>query len=209
MLISDIGRVIDQVSRDKGIDKNVLIATLEEALQAAARKKLGPRADIEVQYNEEAGELEVFQFREVVEAVTEPDLEMSMEDGRELDPDCELGDSLGSKMDTATFGRIAAQSAKQVIIQKLKDAERDAVYSSFMDRKGEIINGIMQRMDRGDIIVNLGQTEGVLPSREQVPRETYHRGDRIRGLYIGCGSGGPGPAGHFVPDPSQLPDQPV
>ncbi|ACL06415.1 transcription termination factor NusA [Desulfatibacillum aliphaticivorans] len=193
MLISDIGRVIDQVSRDKGIDKNVLIATLEEALQAAARKKLGPRADIEVQYNEEAGELEVFQFREVVEEVTEPDLEMSMEDGRELDPDCELGDSLGSKMDTATFGRIAAQSAKQVIIQKLKDAERDAVYSSFMDRKGEIINGIMQRMDRGDIIVNLGQTEGVLPSREQVPRETYHRGDRIRAFILDVVLEGRGP----------------
>ncbi|SHI84689.1 NusA antitermination factor [Desulfatibacillum alkenivorans DSM 16219] len=193
MLISDIGRVIDQVSRDKGIDRNVLIATLEEALQAAARKKLGPRADIEVQYNEEAGELEVFQFREVVEEVTEPDLEMSMEDGRELDPDCELGDSLGSKMDTATFGRIAAQSAKQVIIQKLKDAERDAVYSSFMDRKGEIINGIMQRMDRGDIIVNLGQTEGVLPSREQVPRETYHRGDRIRAFILDVVLEGRGP----------------
>ncbi|MBI9075164.1 MAG: transcription termination factor NusA [Desulfatibacillum sp.] len=193
MLISDIGRVIDQVSRDKGIDRNVLIATLEEALQAAARKKLGPRADIEVQYNEEAGELEVFQFREVVEEVLEPDMEMSMEDGRELDPDCEIGDSLGSKMDTATFGRIAAQSAKQVIIQKLKDAERDAVYSSFMDRKGEIINGIMQRMDRGDIIVNLGQTEGVLPSREQVPRETYHRGDRIRAYILDVVLEGRGP----------------
>jgi N utilization substance protein A len=87
-------------------------------------------------------------------------------------------------MDPATFGRIAAQSAKQVIIQKMKDAEKDAVYSSFIDRKGEIINGIVQRIERGDIIVNLGQTEGMLPVREQVPRETYRRGDRIRAYIL-------------------------
>ena len=90
------------------------------------------------------------------EVVTEPALEISLEEGRKLDPGCEIGDSLGTKMDTTTFGRIAAQSAKQVIIQKMKDAEKDAVYSSFVDRKGETINGIVQRIDRGDIIVNLG-----------------------------------------------------
>ena len=116
----------------------------------------------------------------MAEEVTEPDIQISLEEGRKLDPECEVGDSLGSKMDTSTFGRIAAQSAKQVIIQKMKDAERDAVYSSFIARKGEIINGIVQRFDRNDIIVNLGHTEGVLPSREQVPKETYRRGDRIR-----------------------------
>jgi N utilization substance protein A len=87
-------------------------------------------------------------------------------------------------MDTSTFGRIAAQSAKQVIIQKMKDAEKDAVYASFIDRKGEIINGIVQRTDRGDIIVNLGQTDGVVPVREQVPRESYRRGDRIRAYIL-------------------------
>ena len=101
-----------------------------------------------------------------------------------MDAECEIGDSLGTKMDTSTFGRIAAQSAKQVIIQKMKDAEKDAVYANFIDRKGEIINGIVQRMDRGDIIVNLGHTEGVLPVREQVPREGYRRGDRIRAYIV-------------------------
>ena len=180
MFISDIKRVVDQVSRDRGIERDVLIKALEEALKSAARKRFGNRADIEVQYNEEIGEIEVFQFKEVVETITEPDLEISIEEGRKLDPDCEIGDSLGSKMDTTTFGRIAAQSAKQVIIQKMKDAERDAVYAAFIDRKGELINGIVQRLDRGDIIVNLGTTEGVLPVREQVPREGYRRGDRIR-----------------------------
>lgn len=182
MLISDIKRVVEQVSKDKGIDTDVLIKTLEEALSSAARKILGRDADIEVQYNAEAGEIEVFQFKEVVEHIENPDLELTIEQGRVLDPDCEIGDSLGSKVDTTTFGRIAAQSAKQVIIQKMKDAERDAVYKSFIDRKGEIINGIVQRIDRGNIIVNLGHTEGVLSVRDQIPKENYRRGDRLRAL---------------------------
>jgi N utilization substance protein A len=184
MFISDIKRVVEQVSKDKGIAREVLIQALEEALKSAARKKFGNKLDIEVQYNEESGEIEVFQFKDVAEEVTEPVLEISLEEGRELDPECEVGDSLGTKMDTSTFGRIAAQSAKQVIIQKIKDAEKDAVYASFIDRKGEILNGIVQRIDRGNIIVNLGQTEGIVPIREQVPKETYRRGDRIRALIL-------------------------
>ena len=184
MYMSDIKRVVEQVSRDKGISREVLIKALEEALKSAARKKYGNKMDIEVQYNEDLGEIEVFQFKDVAEVVTEPALEISLEEGRKLDPDCEIGDSLGTKMDTTTFGRIAAQSAKQVIIQKIKDAEKDAVFASFIDRKGEILNGIVQRMDRGDIIVNLGQTEGIVPVREQVPRESYRRGDRVRALIL-------------------------
>jgi transcription termination/antitermination protein NusA len=184
MLISDIKRVVEQVSRDKGIDRKILIKALEEALISAARKKFGGNVDIEVQYNESTGEIEVFQFKDVAEVVTEPDLQISIKEGRKLDPDCEVGDSLGTKMDTFTFGRIAAQSAKQVIIQKMKDAERDAVYSNFIDRKGEIINGIVQRFDRNDIIVNLGHTEGILPAREQIPKESYRRGDRMRAFII-------------------------
>jgi N utilization substance protein A len=184
MFITDIKRVVDQISRDKGIDRDVLISALEEAVKSAAKKKFGSKIDIETQYNERTGEIEVFQFKEVAETVTDPEIEISLEEGRRLDPGCEIGDSLGTKMDTTTFGRIAAQSAKQVIIQKMKDAERDAVYASFIDRKGEIINGIVQRFDRGDIIVNLGPTEGVVPVREQVPRENYRRGDRIRALIL-------------------------
>lgn len=182
MQISEIKRVVEQVSKDKGIDYSVLIKTLEEALASAARKKLGKNADIEVQYNEETGEIEVFQFKEVVEDVLDPDVEVTLQEGRKLDSECEIGDSLGQKVDTSTFGRIAAQSAKQVIIQKMKDAEREAIYDNFIDRKGEIINGIVQRLDRGDIVVNLGNTEAVLPVREQIPREGFRRGDRVRAL---------------------------
>jgi N utilization substance protein A len=184
MLITDIKRVVEQISRDKGIDAQILIKALEEALRSAAKKKYGNKVDIEAQYIEEAGEIEIFQFKEVIETVTEPDVQISLKEGRKLDPDCQIGDSLGTKMDASTFGRIAAQSAKQVIIQKMKDAERDAVFAGFIDRKGEIINGIVQRIDRGDIIVNLGHTEAILPVREQVPRETYRRGDRLRALIL-------------------------
>jgi len=182
--MSDIGRVIEQVSRDRGIDKEILVKTLEEALGSAARKKFGTKVDIEVRYDEERGEIEVFQFKDVVAKVTEPDLEIDLEEGRKLDSGCQVGDSIGTKMDTTTFGRIAAQSAKQVIIQKMKDAERDVIYESFINRKGEIINGIVQRIDRRDIIVNLGRTEAILPVREQIHRETYRRGDRIRAYIL-------------------------
>ncbi len=180
MFITDIKRVVEQISRDKGIDRDILVKALEEALKSAAKKKFGNRIEIETQYNSKTGEIEVFQFKEVSGRVTDPDTQMTLAEGRVLDPECEIGDSLGIKMDTELFGRIAAQSAKQVIIQKMKDAERDAIYSSFIERKGDIINGIVQRVDHGNIVVNLGQAEAVLSADQQIPRESYRRGDRIR-----------------------------
>ncbi|RLC31283.1 MAG: transcription termination/antitermination protein NusA [Deltaproteobacteria bacterium] len=183
-MISDLSRMIDQVSREKGVEREVLISSLEEAVKAAARKKYGPEYDLEVNYNEELGEIEVFEFKEVVEEVTSEKVQVSLEEGRKMDPEVEVGDSLGIKMDTDEFGRIAAQSAKQVIMQRLKEAERDIVYDDFKNRQGEIINGIVQRFDRGSIIVNLGRTEGELPAREQIPRESYKQGDRVRAYIL-------------------------
>ncbi len=183
-MTSDLTRMIDQVCREKSVERDVLIGALEEAVKAAARKKYGQDYDLEVSYNEELGEIEVFEFKEVVESVTNEHLEVSLEEGLKLDPEAELGDSLGIKMDTDTFGRIAAQSAKQVMMQRLKEAERDVVYDVFKDRRGEIINGIVQRFDRGSIIVNLGRTEGELPPKEQIQRESYKQGDRIRAYIL-------------------------
>ena len=184
MIITDIKKVIDQVSREKGIDAEVLINTLKEAIISAARKKIGPRADIEVHYDPKTGDVEVFHFKEVVEVVEYEDSELTIEEGYEYDPECEIGDSLGIRVDTEDFGRIAAQSAKQVIIQKMREAERNAVYENFIHKKGKIINGIVQRFDRGSIIVNLGQAEAVLRPRDQMPKENYKRGDRIRALVL-------------------------
>ncbi len=184
MFITDIKRVIDQVSREKGIEPEVLINTIKEAIVSAARKKIGPRADIEVHYDSKSGDVEVFHFKEVVEEVEYSDSELTLEDGYDYDPECEIGDSLGIRIDTEEFGRIAAQSAKQVIIQKMREAERNAVYENFIHKKGKILNGIVQRFDRGSIIVNLGQAEAVLRPRDQMPKENYKRGDRIRAYVL-------------------------
>jgi len=183
-MISDLKRVIDQVSREKGVDREILITTLEEAVKAAAKKKLGTTYDIEVKYSDDVGEIEVFEFKEVVEKVTDGHLQVSIEEAHKVDPECELGDSLGIKMDTDDFGRIAAQSAKQVIMQRLRDAERNIVYGDYKDRRGEIVHGIVQRFDKGAIVVNLGRTEAELPLKEQIPKESYKQGDRIRAYIL-------------------------
>lgn len=183
-MISDLTRMIDQVSREKGVERDVLIKALEEAVKTAAWKKYGQEYDLEVNYNDELGEIEVFEFKEVVENVIREELQISLEDAHKVDAESELGDELGIKMETEKFGRIAAQSAKQVIMHRLKDAERDIVYDDFKDRRGEIINGIVIRFDRGSIIVNLGRTEAELTPKEQVPREAYKQGDRIRAYIL-------------------------
>jgi len=183
-MISDLQRVIDQVSREKGLDREVLIQTLEEAVKAAARKKMGPTYDLEVTFNDELGEIEVFEFKEVVETVEDENLQISMEEAQKLDPEFEIGDSVGVKMDTDRFGRIAAQSAKQVIMQRLREAERNIVFDDFKDRRGEIVHGIVQRFDKGSIIANLGRAEAELPPKEQIPRESYRQGDRVRAYIL-------------------------
>lgn len=183
-MISDLSRIIDQVGKDKGISRKILIEALEQALLAAARRKFGPKQEIEAKFNEEIGELELFQFKTVVKEVKNPPAEISLEEARELDEEATIGDSIGTKIDISEFGRIAAQTAKQVIIQRVKDAERDNIYEDFIDRKGEIISGTVQRFERGAIIVNLGRAEAIIPPQELVPRETYKPGDRIRAFVL-------------------------
>lgn len=180
-MLPELKRLIEQMGKDRGIDKGVIIEALETAMLTAARKKLGSHVDIEARYNEEAGEIEVFQFKKVVDKVLDPDMQVSLEQARRnLDEEAQRGDSLGMKIETSTFGRIAVQTAKQIIIQKVKDAERDNVYEEYKDKKGELINGFVQRFDGGNIIVNIGRAEGVIPTSEQIYREVYKRGDRVR-----------------------------
>ncbi|OPY15684.1 MAG: hypothetical protein A4E69_00502 [Syntrophus sp. PtaB.Bin138] len=180
-MVPELKRLIEQMGKDRGLDKSIIIEALETAMLTAARKKLGPHVDIEAHYNEDLGEIEVFQFKTVVERITDPDMQISLEVAhRDLDEEAEPGDSLGMKIETSTFGRIAVQTAKQIIVQRVKDAERDNVYDEYKDRKGELVNGFVQRFEAGSIIVNLGRAEGVLPVSEQIHRESYKRGDRIR-----------------------------
>jgi N utilization substance protein A len=180
-MVSDLKRIIDQICRDRGFDKNLLIKAIEEAVESAAKKKLGARRDIEVRFNEEFGEVEVFQFRTVVETVEDEQTEIILDEAQALDPEVQLGDELGEKMENIEdLGRIAAQSAKQVIIHKMKDAEQDVIYGMFKDRKGEIVSGIVQRFERGNMIVNLGRTDAILPRDQQIPKRSFNQGDRIR-----------------------------
>lgn len=184
-MLSDLKRILDQISRDKGIDRQLLIDAIEEAVMSAAKKKFGQRRELEARYNDEIGEIELFQFRNVVDVVGDEQTEISLTEALVLDPEVQLGDELGSKMDSvADLGRIAAQSAKQVIIQKMKDAECNVIYEMYKERKGEVVNGIVQRFERGNIIVNLGRTDAILPTKEQMPRKSYRQGDRIRALLL-------------------------
>jgi N utilization substance protein A len=179
-MFSELKRLVEQMSKDRGIEKEIIIEALEAAMLNAARKKMGPNVEIESHYNEEAGEIEVFQFKTVEEKVTDPDMQISMAEAKDMDEEVEPGDSLGMKVDTSTFGRIAVQTAKQIIIQRVKDAERDNVYEEYKDRKMQLVNGFVQRFEGGSIIVNLGRSEGVIPVSEQIFREVYKRGERIR-----------------------------
>ncbi|MGI6638547.1 MAG: transcription termination factor NusA [Desulfobulbus sp.] len=177
----NLRRLIDQICRDKGIDRGLLIDAIEEAVRSAVKKKYGGQRDIEVQYSDELGEIEVFQYRTVVEEVFNQDREISLEEARLRHPEAGLDDDIGEKLTTiADLGRIAAQSAKQVIIHRMREAEREVIYDMYRDREGTVVNGIVQRFERGDMIVNLGRTDALLPRDGQIPKRSFKQGDRIR-----------------------------
>lgn len=180
MNASELEKIIEQVGKDKGIDKALLISAIEEAMLMVARKKYGVSRDIEARYNEDVGEVELFQFKNVVENVKDTDKEISFSEAKTYDAEVSMGDSLGIRMDTTLLSRIAAQTAKQVIVQKVRDAEREIIFNEFQHRKGEIITGLIRRVDRGAVIIDLGRTEGYMPLKEQIPGEAYNPGDRIQ-----------------------------
>ncbi len=177
-------REIDQIARDKGINPDEIIGALEEAMKQAARREHGQEIEIDAKYNEDLGEVELFEFRDVVETVIDENSEIDLAAAHEFDPQAEIGDEIGVKMDTTGFGRILAQTAKPVIIQRIREAERENIYEDYKDRKGEIVNGIVRRFEQGSIMVDLGRTEAVLPLKEQVPRENYRPNDRLRAYVI-------------------------
>jgi len=189
----NLKNTIDSIVKEKGIDKQVVLEALEQAVLSAANKKYRNTRDLEAHFNEEVGEVELFEFVTVVEEVTDSYKEIDLEEAREVDPDVEIGDSLGMKMDASDFTRIAAQTAKQVIIQKVREAERETIYNEFISRKGELINGIVRRYEKGDLIVDLGRAEAILPHTEQAPREVYRQGDRIKALITKIEMTGKGP----------------
>jgi transcription termination/antitermination protein NusA len=182
-MFSDLAKVIEQVGRDKGIDKEVIVDAVKQAMLVAARKKYGTYREIEAQYNEELGEVELYEFKEVVtkEVFVDEEVEITYEDAIKLDPGSQLGDSIGIKLESGDLGRIAAQTAKQIILQKVRDAEREIIFSEFEQRKGEVASGIARRVEKGAIVVDMGRTEAFIPPREQIPGEIFKPGDRVQG----------------------------
>ena len=201
--------VIEQVSQEKGIDPKILVEATEQAILTAAKKTFGPDRELEARFNNETGAVDLFQYMTVVESVENMEQEISVEDAKDYGLEAEVGEELGFQIfylpedrekareqdkqfgdllaleqSRNRFGRIAAQTAKQVIIQRVRDAERERVYAEYKNRKGEIITGVVRRFERGsNIIVDLGRgVEAVLPPREQTPRESYRPGDRIVAL---------------------------
>jgi len=186
-------RVIEQISKDKGIAKDVLIEVVEAAVLSASKKRFRYSDNLEARLNLKTGEIELFQVKKVVDKVNIPEREIGLEEAKALEPEAELDSSVRVKLEPQDFGRIAAQAAKQVIIQRVREAEREIIYAEYKQREGELINGIVQRLEHRDIIVDLGRAEAILPYSEQIPRETYRRGDRVRAVLLEVKKTGHGP----------------
>ncbi len=178
--------VIEQIGREKGIDKEILFEALESALLSASRKALGPAENIRMHIDRKSGDLRVYCRKRVVGEVTDDKQEIGLEDAKALNKDAELGDELELEQERPPqeFGRIAAQTAKQVILQKVRDAEREGIYSEFVGKEGQILRGVVHRIEKRNVILEIGKAEAILPEREQIPGERYNPGDRIRAYVL-------------------------
>jgi len=205
MEMENLNMTLDLVAKEKDIPRDVLVKAIEDAIETAAHKVFGEERELEANYNSESGAVDLLQFMAVVEEIDDPDREITLDQARKVDPDAEVGDELGFqifylekdkdkaeaeekkygdvlgiKQSRGQFGRIAAQTAKQVIMQRVREAERSRVFDEYKDRQGELVTGRARRFERGNVIVALPRAEGILPAREQMHRESYRAGDRVQ-----------------------------
>lgn len=176
-------RVLDTLETEKGIAKELVIKALEDAMISAYKRFYGQAQNVEVQFNEKKGDIKVFAVKEVVDVVFDSTLEVSLEEARTINKVYELGDKIRFEVTPKDFGRIAAQSAKQVIVQRIREAEREIIYNEFIEHERDILTGIVERQDSRYIYVNLGKIEAVLSRQEQIPNEVYNPHDRIK-VYV-------------------------
>ena len=174
---------LDEIEKDKGISKDVLIEAIESALLSAYKKDFGSKENVRIDIVEDQGEVKVYSQREIVEEVENSKYEISLEKAREIDPSYDVGDIVEDEITPANFGRIAAQTAKQVVMQRIREAERDVIYDHYKKKEGELITGTIQRFHYDNILIDMGKTEALLPPPEQIPGEVYEKGKRIK-LYI-------------------------
>ena len=189
----DLIHVIEQIGREKGIGKEVLFEAVESALLSASKKTMGLADNVRMELDRHTGALRVYARKKVVEIVSDRKLEIGLEEARKLNGEAELDDELEMELPPQEFGRIAAQTAKQVILQRVRDAERDAVYGEFADKEGKIVRGIVHRVEKRNVIVEIGRAEAVLTEREQLPGERHGPGDRIRAYVVEVKKGIKGP----------------
>jgi N utilization substance protein A len=173
-------QIADAVAREKLIDKDIVIGAMADAIQKAAKSRYGQETNIRADINTKTGDIKLQRLLEVSEVVEDPMTQISIEQARDKNPDAQPGDFIAEMLPPLDFGRIAAQSAKQVIVQKVREAERDNQYEEFKDRVGEIVNGSVKRVEYGNVIVDLGRAEAIIRRDELIPRETYRYGDRVR-----------------------------
>lgn len=176
--------VIEQLGREKGIVKERVFAAVESALLTAAKKRYGNNENIHVQFDHQTGEISIVSLKTIADTVTDTKTQISLEEARLIDTEAEAGDEIGSVIEMEEFGRIAAKAAKQVICQKVREAEWEAVEQEYSKREGELVHGVILGQERRNYIVEIGKTEAMLPVHEQIPRETHRRGDRIRAYLL-------------------------
>ena len=179
-MFSELSRVIEALGKERGVERSVVVNAIEQAFLVTARKKYGIQGEYETRYNEEEDDIEIYQYKNVVEVVRDSILEIGTDDAKELDPEAEIGDQLGVRIENPHFTRVDVQTAKQIIFQKVRDAEREILFSEFKHREDELVTGIARRYERGNIMVDLGKAEAVLPRREIIPGENFKPGDRIQ-----------------------------
>lgn len=180
MNFSELGRMIETLGKDRGIDKRVVVRAIEQAFLVTARKKYGIQGEYETRYNDAEDEIEIYQYKNVVENVKDPIIEITINEARNLDSEVEIGDQLGIRIENPNFTRVDVQTARQIIFQKVRDAEREILFSDFKHREGELVTGIARRYERGNVIVDLGKSDAILSRKEIIPGENFKTGDRIQ-----------------------------
>ncbi len=173
-------QIADAVAREKSIDRTLVIAAMEDAIQKAAKSRYGSENEIRAEIDPKTGEIRLARLLEVVETVTQDAVEISLKDARKRNPEADIGDFIAEPLPPLDFGRVAAQNAKQVIVQKVREAERERQYEEYKERIGDIVNGVVKRVEYGNVIIDLGRAESVVRRDETLPRETYRYGDRVR-----------------------------
>ena len=180
---------MEELEKERGISKDYLLESLEVALASAYKKNFDSAENEKITMDSETGEIHIYAQKEVVEVIEDEKLQIVLEDARKIDKKAKLGDVINVEIEPKNFGRIAAQAAKQHIIQKVREAERNMIYNEYNDRKGEVVTGIIQKADKGTVILDLGKLEGIMPLKEQIPTETYKVNDKIKAYVLNVEKG--------------------